>query len=96
MTTQEFNFLMAIAQFGWSKAEYHWTYLLLFDPEGNDVAKFRLRSPVTVGRTRRTVEKSPKSNCASGSHVPAETTPHGQNPGETTPSSKNAKARARR
>jgi len=37
MTTQEFNFLLAISEFGWSRAEYHWHYLWLFDPERDDV-----------------------------------------------------------
>ena len=94
MTIQEFNFLLAIAQYGWGKAQYHWTYLLLFDPEGNDVAKFRLRSPVNVGRTRRT-EKTGKSKCVIPGCASVPPAVQGDDVRETSPASKNTKSRAR-
>ena len=37
MTTQEFNFLLAISEFGWSRAKYHWHYLWLYDSESDDI-----------------------------------------------------------
>jgi hypothetical protein len=36
MTIKEFNFLLAIAEFGWTRAEYHWNYLRLFYSEDDN------------------------------------------------------------
>ena len=47
MTTQEFNFLLAIAEFGWSRAEYHWYYLWLYDPDANDGGGSNSRPTIT-------------------------------------------------
>jgi len=44
MTKQEFYFLQAIADFGWSRAEYHWYYVCLCDSEADDVGRSSLRS----------------------------------------------------
>jgi hypothetical protein len=96
MTLQEFNFLLAIAEYGWSKAEYHWTYLLLFDPDGNDVAKYRLRLPVTVGRTRRSNEKAGKASSGHNS-ITVPLPPESRARKSPEPSdSQNTKSRARR
>lgn len=95
MTIQEFNFLLAIAEYGWTKAEYHWTYLLLFDPEGNDVAKHRLRSSITLGRTRRAIEKAAKSKSVGNNRtgVPLSNDIRTQDSAKSTPASQTSRAR---
>jgi len=52
MTTQEFNFLLAISEFGWSRAEYHWHYLWLYDSEANDDAGGRNVPPPLTRKAR--------------------------------------------
>jgi hypothetical protein len=58
MTTQEFNFLLAISEFGWSRAEYHWYYLWLYDSETNDAGESNLRAPLPRKPRLRAAQKS--------------------------------------
>jgi hypothetical protein len=58
MTTQEFNFLLAISEFGWSRAQYHWYYLWLYDSEASEnVAGSNGRVPVTRKQKSRGSEQ---------------------------------------
>jgi hypothetical protein len=59
MTTQEFNFLLAISEFGWSRAQYHWYYLWLYDSEaGEDVGGSSVRPMLTRKQKSRTREQT--------------------------------------
>jgi hypothetical protein len=67
MTTQEFNFLLAISEFGWSRAEYHWYYLWLYDSETDHVGGSNLQSPLAAKPRLREAESRRdyrfKENC---------------------------------
>jgi len=54
MTIKEFDFLLAISEFGWTRAEYHWNYLRLF-PSDDDKG---LRPALTPRPRRREAERN--------------------------------------
>jgi len=68
MTTQEFNFLLAISEFGWSRAEYHWYYLWLYDSESSDVGGSNLRAPLPRKPRLRVAQQIQRDQSLEESH----------------------------